>query len=259
MSGQQWLVTSCCSSGCGGAGDHCSGQVTRGEPADGVTPPLSLWSLLGCTRHSATPTTTLIFHGSFTLHWHFSQISNIKNPHFLAECCYEGLNEATSRSPAIPCHCVMSDSRVSGQVATVSVKSLQSVGCCQGPGRGWAGLHSGLSSDQLGLWTSASVGQFWHRWKCWVTNDDSYSRPSMINFEGKTLFEYCVNHVHRCNYCQALMWTQTGPISTTGNSPRSDNTLTRFALWLWAVAGASVAVSTLDLHFVSCINNEYEI
>ena len=128
-----------------------------------------------CTRHSATPTTTLIFHGSFTLHWHFSQISNIKNPHFPTEFRYEGLNEATSRSPAIPCHCVMSDSRVSGQVATVSVKSLQSVGCCQGPGRGWAGLHSGLSSDQLGLWTSASVGQFWHRWKCWVTNDDSYT------------------------------------------------------------------------------------
>ena len=108
--------------------------MTRGEPAAGVTPPLSLWSLLGCTRHSATPTTTLIFHGSFTLHWHFSQISNIKNPHFPTEFRYEGLNEATSRSPAIPCHCVMSDSRVSGQVATVSVKSLQSVGCCQGPG-----------------------------------------------------------------------------------------------------------------------------
>ena len=82
MSGQQWLVTSCCSSGCGGGGDHCSDQVTRGEPAAGVTPTLSLWSLLGCTRHSATPTTTLIFHGSFTLHWHFSQISNIKNPNF---------------------------------------------------------------------------------------------------------------------------------------------------------------------------------
>ena len=81
-------------------GDHCSGQVTRGEPATGVTLPLGLWSLLGCTRHRATPTTTLIFHGSFTLHWHFSQISNIKNPHFLAECGYEGLNEATSQSPA---------------------------------------------------------------------------------------------------------------------------------------------------------------
>ena len=66
----------------------------------------------------------------------------------------------------------MSDSRVSGQVATVSVKSLQSVGCCQGPG---PEAEQDYTPDCHLI--SSGCGPVLHNIdidvkRCWVNNDD---------------------------------------------------------------------------------------